>query len=269
MPDRPAVRVSLSRSPVIGALALIAVVASSGIDAPHTSEVAGATREPAIVNRPAAQASLKETLQAAVILVDAGLMVAPGPSIDWPAVQRLHEAWLRRAPRTVVATQRAAASTSSPRPEMASSQSGARAPLAAPDTFPDAAYTRGVWDEVNVLRAQAGLVPVTVEARLERAATGYASLMAAANWFSHTGPDGSSFIDRLAAAGFPFDTQVGEVLALAPDGSDPQELARAWMDSPAHRAQILGPYSRAGLGCAWSVDGAGARIVRCAMEFAS
>ncbi len=119
------------------------------------------------------------------------------------------------------------------------------------------------------MRARAGLAPVTAEVRLERAATGYASLMAATNWFSHAGPDGSSFVDRLAAAGFPFDTQVGEVLALAPEGFDPQALARAWLDSPAHRAQILGPYSRAGLGCAWGVDGAGARVVRCAMEFAS
>lgn len=267
MPDRTAVCRSLSRGLGIGALVLMAAVASSGINAPRASEVAGATREPAIAYRPAPPASLKETLQAAVILVDAGLMAAPGPSIDWPAVQRLHEAWLRRAPRAAMA--RPASSASLPRPAGAPPQAGARAPLAAPDAFPDAEFARGVWDAVNALRAEAGLRPVTVEVRLQHAATGYASLMAGTNWFSHTGPDGSSFVDRLAAAGFPFDTQVGEVLALAPEGSDPQALARAWLDSPAHRAQILGPYSRAGLACAWSVDSAGARIVRCVMEFAS
>ena len=96
----------------------------------------------------------------------------------------------------------------------------------------------------------------------------YAAVMAGADWFSHTGPDGSSFVQRLGAAGFPFQSAVGEVLAWATEGFGPQQVAQAWLDSPPHREQILGSYTLAGIGCAFSrIDGS--VELRCVMEFAA
>jgi uncharacterized protein YkwD len=126
-----------------------------------------------------------------------------------------------------------------------------------------------VWSGVNARRAQHGLAPVANEGRLYTAAANYAVLMAEHRWFSHTGPDGSSFVDRIVAAGFPFTVQVGEILAMGSHGWPAGEVVQAWMDSPPHREQILfGGYTRAGLECAFSSEN-GALMVRCAMEFAA
>jgi uncharacterized protein YkwD len=143
------------------------------------------------------------------------------------------------------------------------------APASTADVWIDPAFTQAVWDGVNARRAQAGLAPVAVEGRLHTAAASYAVLMAEQRWFSHTGPDGSSFVDRIVAAGFPFTVQVGEVLAMGSHGWPAPEVVQAWIDSPPHREQLLNPaYTRAGVECAFSEEN-GALMVRCAMEFAA
>ncbi len=133
----------------------------------------------------------------------------------------------------------------------------------------EASFTQSVWDGVNARRAQAGLGIVSVEGRLRAAAYNYALLITERRWFSHTGPDGSSFVDRIVAAGFPFTVEVGEVLAMGSHGWPPAEVVDAWMDSPAHREQLLNAaYTRAGLECAFTQEN-GALMVRCVMEFAA
>jgi uncharacterized protein YkwD len=63
--------------------------------------------------------------------------------------------------------------------------------------------------------------------------------------------------------------QIGEVLAWGSNGWTPAEIVQAWMDSPAHREQIMsGIYSRAGAGCYFSKS-TGTTMVRCAMELAA
>jgi uncharacterized protein YkwD len=126
-----------------------------------------------------------------------------------------------------------------------------------------------VWDGVNARRAGAGLAPVAEDARLSRAAADYAVLMSEADWFSHTGPDGTSFVDRIIAAGFPFEGQIGEILAMGTNGWPAADIVQAWIDSPPHREQMLnGNYRLAGIGCAFTRED-GALVVRCAMEFAA
>jgi uncharacterized protein YkwD len=137
------------------------------------------------------------------------------------------------------------------------------------DVWTEAAFTAAVWDAVNARRAEHGLGAVSTEPLLHAAARDYAVLMADARWFSHTGPDGSSFVDRIVAAGFPFTVAVGEVLAMGSHGWPADEVVEAWMDSPPHREQLLsGEYTRAGLECAFSHEN-GALMVRCVMEFAA
>jgi uncharacterized protein YkwD len=142
-------------------------------------------------------------------------------------------------------------------------------PAASSDVWTDASFTRDVWNAVNARRAQQGLSAVSAEGRLSTAAHNYAVLISEDRWFSHTGPDGSSFVDRIVAAGFPFTVKVGEVLAMGSDGWPPDGVVQAWIDSPPHRQQLLDPaYTRAGLECAFTHEN-GALMVRCVMEFAA
>ncbi len=143
------------------------------------------------------------------------------------------------------------------------------APAPAADVWIDASFTQEVWDGVNARRARLGLAPVAVDALLARAASEYALLISETHWFSHTGPDASSFVDRITAAGFPFEGMMGEVLAMGTDDWPAPDVVQAWIDSPPHREQLLNPdYRLAGLECAFTRE-AGHVTVRCVMEFAA
>lgn len=131
----------------------------------------------------------------------------------------------------------------------------------------DLGFEAEVLGLVNQRRAQAGLGPLSIEPRLERAAKDYAKVLADNDWFSHTGPDGSTLVSRVEAAGFPFTVQVGEVLAWGSNGWPPADIVQAWMESPSHREQIMGTvYARAGVGCYFTQEAT--LTVRCAMDLA-
>jgi uncharacterized protein YkwD len=131
----------------------------------------------------------------------------------------------------------------------------------------DEAFTGQVFVLVNERRTAAGLQPVVSEPRLTNAAATYAKVLADNNWFSHTGPDGSTLVTRDEAAGFPFDVQIGEVLAWGSNNWQPAQIVQAWMDSPGHREQLISPvYTRAGASCYFTQQGT--VMVRCVMEFA-
>jgi uncharacterized protein YkwD len=131
----------------------------------------------------------------------------------------------------------------------------------------DASFEANVMALVNQRRAQAGLGALAYEPRLTAAAKDYARVLAVHNHFSHTGPDGSTLVSRVEAAGFPFTVQVGEVLAWGSDNWPPAEIVQAWMDSPSHREQMLeGVYTRAGIGCYFTQEAT--LMVRCVIDFA-
>jgi uncharacterized protein YkwD len=88
---------------------------------------------------------------------------------------------------------------------------------------------------VNAERAKAGCGAVSGNAALNRAAADYAALMARTGTFSHTGPDGSDFADRVRAAGY--DDPGGENIAQGQTSAD--EVMDDWMNSPGHRRNIL------------------------------
>ena len=67
----------------------------------------------------------------------------------------------------------------------------------------DAAYSARVLSLVNAQRANFGLRPVGGDPRLTNAAAAYARVLADNHWFSHTSPDGSTFVQRIVAAGVP------------------------------------------------------------------
>lgn len=75
-------------------------------------------------------------------------------------------------------------------------------------------------------------------------------MMATKNWFAHNGPDGSTPISRMAAAGVQAGYW-GENIAAGQQ--DAGSVMTAWLNSPDHRANILGShYTRIGIGVASS-----------------
>ena len=100
---------------------------------------------------------------------------------------------------------------------------------------------------VNHARASSGRSPFRAERHLARAAGRHAADMGRRNYFAHVSPAGKSPLARVRAAGWRGG--VGEVIAwgCGPLAS-PRATLRAWLNSPPHRAIILGGGSAAGVG---------------------
>lgn len=105
---------------------------------------------------------------------------------------------------------------------------------------------------LNAERAAAGLPPVTGNAKVTAAAQAHANDQAAMSTMSHTGSDGSNAGTRLERQGFSW-TAWGENVA-AGFTSAPSVVA-AWMNSPGHRATILGNYQYMGVAVARAANG--------------
>lgn len=99
----------------------------------------------------------------------------------------------------------------------------------------DAATEQRVITIVNEHRSDAGCVPVKLDTRLRTAARGHSADMAAKDYFSHTGADGSSPWDRARRAGHTSPS--GENIAMGQRTAE--EVMRAWMNSEGHRKNIL------------------------------
>jgi uncharacterized protein YkwD len=94
-----------------------------------------------------------------------------------------------------------------------------------------------VVELVNAERAARGLAPLAWENRLASAAGAYAGSMAGANFFSHTGADGSTIVGRVEATGYTGWSFLGENLAAGQP--TPERVVQGWMNSPTHRANVL------------------------------
>lgn len=96
---------------------------------------------------------------------------------------------------------------------------------------------------VNEAREEGGLQPLALSCELLRVARGHADEMIEMEYFSHRSPVTGSPRDRVRQAGLS-PLRVGENLA----GNTSVVAAHLMlMGSPAHRANILGPYEVAGL----------------------
>jgi uncharacterized protein YkwD len=110
---------------------------------------------------------------------------------------------------------------------------------------------------VNRTRIAAGLSPFRAERHLARAAARHAADMGRRNYFAHVSPGGQSPLARARAAGW--HGGVGEVIAWGCSSlSSPRATLRAWLNSPPHRAILLGKARRAGVGVK-RVGGCGGR----------
>lgn len=106
---------------------------------------------------------------------------------------------------------------------------------------------------VNRERAAAGCGPVQINAELATAAQRHSEDQAANNNMSHTGSDGSSFVERARRAGY--QSPIGENVAMG--YRTPEAVMDGWMNSDGHRRNILNCQARAiGVGVAAAADGA-------------
>jgi uncharacterized protein YkwD len=96
---------------------------------------------------------------------------------------------------------------------------------------------------INEERAEAGVRPVRTNGSLRQAAAGHSNDMVQDGFFEHTSPSGKTFIDRISNTGYTRGTRrwlVGENLVWGSGSqSTPLSMVQAWMQSPAHRANLL------------------------------
>lgn len=114
-------------------------------------------------------------------------------------------------------------------------------------TAPTKAQARAdVITAVNAERRRAGCAALASDSRLTKAAQGHAGDMAANNYFSHTGRNGSTFGDRIRATGATFRTG-GENIAKGQRSA--AAVMASWMASSGHRRNILNcAFTRIGVG---------------------
>ncbi|MBM4425214.1 MAG: CAP domain-containing protein [Chloroflexi bacterium] len=98
---------------------------------------------------------------------------------------------------------------------------------------------------INVERANNGLGPLSQQSQLTAAAQAHSTDMACNHFFSHTGSNGSSPFDRMAQQGYSFSAAAENIAA---GYGTPADVVAGWMNSPGHRANILGPYTQIGVG---------------------
>lgn len=126
----------------------------------------------------------------------------------------------------------------------------AAAPLATAAAPASAAltYQQQVVQLVNAQRAKVGCRALVTDARLARAAQAHSADMARRRYFSHTSPDGRTFVQRIRAQGY-MGTRLGENIAAG--YRTPSTVMAAWMKSAGHRANILNcRYTAIGVGYA-------------------
>jgi uncharacterized protein YkwD len=152
---------------------------------------------------------------------------------------------------TVAALAPGLAAAAKQRPRCAAASAAVRDKVAARITAREALLC-----VMNSERARHGLAPLAEDERLRAAAIGHARWMVRKGVFSHLRPSGLDLVGRLRQVAYiprSGSWLVGENIGYGrPRRSAPAEQVRAWMASPAHRANILNPRFRAaGLGI-WS-----------------
>jgi uncharacterized protein YkwD len=131
-------------------------------------------------------------------------------------------------------------------------------PTATEDVGPDYVVYDNSGDIIGLInqeRCNRGLPPVAVHADLNSAATTHSIDMAVNDFVDHTGSDGSSPGDRIAATGYPAILLAENI---AGGATSVGQVFNQWMNSPSHATNILNPDIREiGLG----------HVVREAAEF--
>jgi uncharacterized protein YkwD len=103
---------------------------------------------------------------------------------------------------------------------------------------------QGVLQQLNAIRKLHNLVPLTIDASLNRSASQHSVEMGLKGYFEHNSADGTAFWKRIQRF-YPSSTHtywsVGENLLWSSPDVNPAQAMQLWMNSPEHRANILNP----------------------------
>jgi uncharacterized protein YkwD len=124
-----------------------------------------------------------------------------------------------------------------------------------------AAIDFGVLEQLNQIRTQHGLTPLTLSPNLSAAARLHSRQMLGAGYFAHNSPNGSPFWKRIQSF-YPQGRfgywSVGENLYWSSGSTSANAGMNAWMASPEHRANILDPaWRQIGIAAVSSPDAPG------------
>lgn len=122
------------------------------------------------------------------------------------------------------------------------------APTAGASTVnpPEPTFEQQILDLTNTARTQAGCPMLRLDPALGRAAFDHSADMAGSDFLDHVGSDGRGSIQRILEAGYP-NVHIGENLAAGSVSA--AETFQLWMDSSAHRSNILDcSYTELGVG---------------------
>lgn len=112
---------------------------------------------------------------------------------------------------------------------------------------------RAVIKQMNVVRAKFNRPVLKPNSALIRAARLHSAYMAETGTFQHEGPNNAPFWHRIVRQGMSRNQRMAENLAMMPscDAATAKVIVKMWMDSPAHRANVLDPQLRStGVGVA-------------------
>jgi uncharacterized protein YkwD len=119
------------------------------------------------------------------------------------------------------------------------------------------AIERQIFSLINAERAKNGLSELEWNESLAAVARLHSDDMAAVQFFSHRGSDGSMVDDRADRLGLGLWRSIGENIAYMRGFDDPAALAvEKWLESPAHRKNLLGPnWKESAVGVSVTDDG--------------
>lgn len=108
-------------------------------------------------------------------------------------------------------------------------------------------FERGVFRAVNRVRRRYGLPRLHPSGRLTFVAASHSADQARRGFMSHSSSDGTPFYRRIRRAANA--RTVGETIIEYRGSVSGRGIVRAWMQSPPHRRELLGPaYRRIGIG---------------------
>lgn len=96
-----------------------------------------------------------------------------------------------------------------------------------------------VFRQINKERVNHNLPKLKRNTKLYTAARKHSIDMACNNYFSHNSPDGRTPFDRIRAAGYIYRIAAENLYAGSGSYNDPGKAVTAWMNSAAHRKNIL------------------------------
>lgn len=97
-------------------------------------------------------------------------------------------------------------------------------------------FVNQVFTLTNKFRREHGLAALKLNSKLSTAAQTHSQNMALQDFFSHTGADGSTISNRIAAAGYRWSAVAENIAA---GYTTPTAVVQGWINSPGHRANLL------------------------------